>query len=104
MIKWALKTCIYNIVDYLWYIRVIPQGTVDNNLVLERLAGPKALDPNYCKQPTLWLYDLCLEVLYVHGNELRLYGAKAFSLILLLIPRLLHSSSIYVFSYEYLGL
>ena len=28
-------------------IRIIPQETVDNNL------GPKALDPNYCRQPTL---------------------------------------------------
>ncbi len=28
------------------YIRVIPQGTVDNNLGPDRLAGPKDLDPN----------------------------------------------------------
>ncbi len=34
-------------------IRVIPQGTVDNNLGPDRLVGPKALDPNYCRQPTL---------------------------------------------------
>ena len=34
-------------------LRVIPQGTVDNNLGQDRLAGPKALDPNYCRQPTL---------------------------------------------------
>ena len=34
-------------------IRVIPQGTVDNNLGPDRLAGPKALDPNYCRQATL---------------------------------------------------
>ncbi len=34
-------------------IRVIPQGTVDNKLGPGRLAGPKALDPNYCRQPTL---------------------------------------------------
>ncbi len=31
----------------------IHQGTVDNNLGPDRLAGPKALDPNYCRQPTL---------------------------------------------------
>ncbi len=30
-------------------IRLIPQGTVDNNLWLDCLAGPKALDPNYCR-------------------------------------------------------
>ena len=30
-----------------------PQGTVDNNLGPDRLAGPKALDPNYCRQPTI---------------------------------------------------
>ncbi len=34
-------------------LRVIPQGTVDNNLGLDHLAGTKALDPNYCRQPTL---------------------------------------------------
>ncbi len=34
-------------------IRVIPQGTVDNNLGPDRLAGPQALDPNYCRQSTL---------------------------------------------------
>ena len=54
-------------------IRLIPQGTVDNNLGPDRLAGPKALDPNYCRQPTLCLHDLCLGVLTVHGIELRLF-------------------------------
>ena len=34
-------------------IRLIPQWMVDNNLKPDRLAGPKALDPNYCRQPTL---------------------------------------------------
>ncbi len=34
-------------------IRLIPQEKVDNNLGPDRLAGPKALDPNYCRQPTL---------------------------------------------------
>ncbi len=29
------------------YIQVIPEGTVDNNLGPDRLAGPKVLDPNY---------------------------------------------------------
>ncbi len=32
----------------------------------------------FSRQPTLWLHDLCQEVLTVHGNELRLFGAKAF--------------------------
>ncbi len=35
------------------YIRVIPQGTVDNNLGPDRLAGSKTLDPNYSRQLTL---------------------------------------------------
>ena len=35
------------------YVRVIPHGTVDNNLGQDHLAGPKALDPNYYRQPTL---------------------------------------------------
>ena len=39
------------------------QWTVDNSLRPDSLAGPKALDPKYCRQPTLCLYDLCLEVL-----------------------------------------
>ncbi len=30
-------------------IRLIPQRTVDNNLGPDRLAGPKALDTNYCR-------------------------------------------------------
>ncbi len=30
---------------------VIPQGTVDNNLGPDRIAGTKALDPDYCRQP-----------------------------------------------------
>ena len=30
-----------------------PQGTVNNNLGPDRLEGHKALDPNYCRQPTL---------------------------------------------------
>ena len=50
------------------FIRVMPLKTVDNNLGPDRLAGTKALDPNYCRQPTLWLDDLCLEVQTVHGT------------------------------------
>ncbi len=65
------------------YIRFIPQGTVDNNLGPDRLAGPKSLDLNYSRQPTLWLHDLCLEVLTDHGNELRLFGANTFPLLIL---------------------
>ncbi len=65
--------------EFLSKIRVIPQGTVDNNLGPDRLAGPKALDPNYCRQQTLWLHDLYLEVLTVHGNELHVFGGKAFA-------------------------
>ena len=59
-------------------LRLIPQGTVDNNLGPDRLAGPKALYANYCRQPALGLHDICLEVLIVHENELRLSQAKAF--------------------------
>ncbi len=46
---------------------------VDNNLGPARLAGQKALDPNYCRQPTLLLHNLCPEVLTVHGAELHLF-------------------------------
>ncbi len=65
-----------------------PQGTVDNNLGSDRLAGPKALDQNYCRQPTLRLHDLCLEVLNVHGIELSLFWDKAFLLLILLMLRI----------------
>ncbi len=34
-------------------IRLIYQGTVNNNLGTDHLEGPKALDPYYCRQPTL---------------------------------------------------
>ncbi len=84
-------------------LRVLPQGKVVNNLGPDRLAGTKALDPNYCRQPTLWLHDLCLEVLTVHGIVLRLFWAKAFPLLILLMSRIWHSSSrynFYVFSYD----
>ncbi len=74
-------------------IRVIPQETVDNNLGTDRLASPKALAPNYCRQPTTLLHDLCLEVLTVYGIELRLFWAKAFPLLILLMSRIWHSSS-----------
>ena len=59
------------------HLTYILQGTVLNNLRPDHLAGPKALDPNDCNQ----FFDctvLCLEVLTVNGNELRLFfGAKA---------------------------
>ncbi len=40
------------------------------------LVGSKALDSNHCRQPTLWLHDLCLKVPNVHGTELLLFGAS----------------------------
>ena len=76
--------------DILKYIliRITPQWTVDNNLGPDHLAGPKAIYPNYCRQPTLLLHDLCLEVLTVHGTEVRLFGAKALPLRILLMSRI----------------
>ena len=38
---------------YTILIRLIPQGTVYINLGQDRLEGPKAVDLNYCRQPTL---------------------------------------------------
>ena len=32
----------------------------------------------HSRQPTVWLHDLCQEVQTGHGNELLLFGAKAF--------------------------
>ncbi len=61
----------------------MPQGTVDNNQEPDRLAVQ-----TFCTQPTLYLHDLYLEVLTVHGNELRLFRAKAFPLLILLMSRI----------------
>ena len=49
-----------------YYSVFIPQGKVDNNLGPERLEGPKALDPNYCIQPTLLLHDLSHTINVLH--------------------------------------
>ncbi len=49
-------------------ILLVTQGTFEINLGPDRLAGPKALNPNHCRQPTLRLHDLCLEVLTVYGT------------------------------------
>ncbi len=76
---------------------IIPQGTVVNNLGPNRLADPKALDPHHYRQPTLWLPDLCLGVLTMHGTELRLFGAKTFPLLILLMSHIWHSSRRYNF-------
>ncbi len=43
----------FNWVPHGRVIRVIPQGTVDNNLGPDRLVDSKALNPNYCRQSTL---------------------------------------------------
>ena len=54
----------------------IPKGTVDNNLLgADLLAGPKALDPNYCRQPNLLrTHDPCLCV----NMNCAVFLAKAF--------------------------
>ncbi len=74
-------------------LRIIPQGTLDNNLEPDSLAGPKALDPNHCRQPTLRLNDLRLEVLTVHDTELSRFWAKALPLLILTywLSRIWHS-------------
>ncbi len=43
--------------------RLMPHGTVNNNLMPDLLAGPKVLDLNIKRQPTLVLTN-------VHGKEL----------------------------------
>ncbi len=76
-------------------IQLTLQGsTLDNNLGPDRLPDPKALNPNHCRRPTLCLHDLCLEFITVHGTEFRLYGAKAFTILILLMWRVWNSSGI----------
>ena len=59
-----------------------PQETVDNNLGPGCLTGPKALDPNYCRLPTLLLHGLPLIVLTVNVAPVL---AKTFPLLILLM-------------------
>ena len=51
-------------------IRLILQGTVDNNLCTNCLVGIKALDHDYCRQPTLWLHELCLEAIATRAAKI----------------------------------
>ena len=49
LINCATNFCVFSLLNslpQLCFLRVIPQGTVDNNLGPDRLAGPKSLDPN----------------------------------------------------------
>ncbi len=50
-------------------------GTVDNNLGPDRSNRSQP----YCRQPMLSLCYLCMDVVTLHGNELRLILAKALS-------------------------
>ena len=83
--------------DLIIIFRLIPQGTVDNNLGPDRLASPKAMIPYYCRQLTLWLHNFRIEVLIVHGSGLRLFWANVFSLRILIMSRNWFSSSKYNF-------
>ncbi len=55
---------------------ILLDRTVDNNLGPYRLGGQKTLDSNLCRYRSLRLQDLCLGVLSVHGNELRLFRPR----------------------------
>ncbi len=63
-----------------WCCFYIPQRTVDNNLGPDRFAGPEALYPKHWRQPAPYL-----EVLPVHDNDLRQFGANYFPLLILLM-------------------
>ncbi len=79
-------------------LQFILQGTVVNYIGPVRLAGPTAINSNYCRQYILFLHDPFLEALTVYNNELCLFGDKAFPLLLiLLILRIWHGSSRYNF-------
>ncbi len=83
-----IDRCAFTDADYHIRIRFIPQGMVVNNNV-----GPYSfscsecpnIHPNYCRQLTLCLHDICLEVRTVHGNALRLFWAMHPLLIPILI-------------------
>ncbi len=52
-----------------WPLPFIPLKKVENNLWPDRLEGQRTLIPNHCRQSTLLLPNLWLEVLTVHSNE-----------------------------------
>ncbi len=52
-----------NIINCSCNVFLYLQRTVYNNLKPDHIVDPKALDYNYCKPPTLWLHNLCLQVL-----------------------------------------
>ena len=83
-----VKKCLKLIFNLGMLIRLIPQGTIENNQGPDRFASPETLDPIYRGQPTLLLHDLCLEVLTVHGTGLRLFWAKVFPVLILLMSRI----------------
>ncbi len=50
------------------------------------------ISKTYCIADNQPLHDLCLKVLTLHGIELRLCGSKEFSLLVLLMSHIRHSS------------
>ncbi len=69
-----------NLLQRMWFFSDFPswnrcdvhdsmvKRSANNQLLDKRLSGPKALDLNFCKQQTLWLYDPYLIVLTVRWN------------------------------------
>ncbi len=100
---WYVSEWIYRVLQYLSSIAIL---TTTNRPCTLRLAK----DPSHrslilailhSRQPTLWLYDFCLENLHV--NELGLFGAKAFPLLVPLIGAsdiVAVGTTLYVFSYD----
>ncbi len=72
-------------------------GMVDENLGSDCLANSMAQDPNHCRQQTLRLHDLCLEVITVsvQVDDLHQFCANAFLLLILLVSHIRHSRSRY---------
>ncbi len=56
----------------------MPQGMVDKNLGLDRLAGPKAVKSQHLQTTNPFNALPLSEILAAHGNEICLFRAKAF--------------------------
>ena len=97
---WYVFVWIYGVLRYLNSIAVLTTTMEQNSqfaLVQKSIPRSFILALLHSRQTALWLHNLCLEVLTVHGNEALMFRANAFPLLVLLIPHIWHSSSKYNF-------
>ncbi len=83
------KCCFYGMLQYLSLIAILPRDQIHALWLSFIDPSPSEIKTSlHNRQPNLWLQDICLKVLKVNGNELCLFGTKAFSLFWLIGPRI----------------